>query len=101
MIRVLLVRVLIFLLPFALYAVYAKLVLRRRVLDIETWRAAPMVTLVAIGFALVAASLFALALTSGSDPEGRYVPAHMEDGELVPGRIDSDPEPQPERQPEP
>ena len=53
----------------------------------ERWRGVPLVWLVAAGVALTVASLFTLALTGGGSTKALYVPAHMENGVFVPGRI--------------
>jgi hypothetical protein len=77
--------VFLFLSPFAAYAVYLKL----RGLGWRTperWMGVPLAWLIGVGISLVAASLFIAALTGGHDPSGTYVPAHMEDGRLVPGQ---------------
>jgi hypothetical protein len=76
---------LLFLAPFAGYALYLKL----RGLGWrapERWLGVPLVWLVSAGLLLVAASLFAAALTGGFSTGSTYVPAHMENGRLVPGR---------------
>ena len=40
------------------------------------------------GLALLVVSLFATGLLSGSEPGGVYVPPHVEDGRVVPGRVE-------------
>ena len=76
----------LFLLPFLLFAVYLALRLRWP-LAIEHWTRSRVTILVILGLlaalaGLVAASLFA--------PRGHgvYLPAHVENGVLVPGRIE-------------
>jgi hypothetical protein len=76
---------LLFILPFAGYALYLKL------RDLgwrapEHWHGIPLAVLIGSGLLLVAISLFVGALTGGTPAGGTYVPAHMEDGVLVPGR---------------
>lgn len=50
------------------------------------WEEAPWHWLALAGVALLAATLFALALTSGAPPGKVYTPPHVEDGQVVPGR---------------
>ena len=76
----------LFLLPFLLFAVYLTLRLRWP-LAIEHWTRSRVSILVIVGLAaalagLVGASLFA------PRGHGAYVPAHVENGVLVPGRIE-------------
>ncbi|HYG90759.1 MAG TPA: DUF6111 family protein [Azospirillum sp.] len=77
--------------PTLLYLSYVVVVEGRRVRAAEAgerapwWAAAPWPWLVAAGVALLAVTLGTLALTGGSEPGTVYVPAHMENGRLVPG----------------
>jgi hypothetical protein len=76
----------LFLSPFAIYAVY--LALRARYpLEVEHWTRERLSILTLAG--LVAAILWLVALDIFA-PRGRgvYVPAHVENGVLVPGRIE-------------
>jgi hypothetical protein len=50
------------------------------------WADAPWVWLIGLGGLAVAA--VAVALTAGHDAAGRYVPPHVEDGRVVPGRVE-------------
>jgi hypothetical protein len=76
----------LFFLPFLLFAVY--LALRARwPLAIEHWTRSRVATLVIVGLVaalggLIGASLFA------PRGQGVYIPAHIEHGVLVPGRIE-------------
>lgn len=75
-----------FLLPFAGYAVY--LVLRRRYpFVLSAWSRGPLAALVVGGLALAVLSLLAAGLF-GPRGRGEYVPARMENGVLVPGRVE-------------
>ena len=47
----------------------------------------PWVKLLGSGLVLGAASLVALSMIGGGDPEGTYVPASIVDGEIVPGEV--------------
>lgn len=82
MIRALADDVLLFLAPFALFAIYL-LLLKKQVLSIDSWRK-PTPWLLLVGIGLVAASLI-YAGFSAPRSRGTYVPPHMEDGRLVPG----------------
>ena len=86
MIRRILIEVLLFLLPFALYGIYWRLSGRGKAE--EAGRRHPWATLFAIGLVLVIASFFLWAYEDGETRDGTYVPAHVEDGRLVPGRVE-------------
>jgi len=75
----------LFLAPFLLFAVY--LVARARYpLAIEHWTRSRVATLVLIG---LAAALIGIIVMIAAAPrsQGVYVPAHVENGVLVPGRF--------------
>ncbi len=76
----------LFLAPFLLFAVY--LVLRARYpLAVEHWTRGRVATLVLIG--LAAAVIGAIGLISTAPrSQGVYVPAHVENGALVPGHFE-------------
>jgi len=46
-----------------------------------------LVTLTAIALVLTAAGFVVVAEFSGAPPNSTYIPAHMEDGRLVPGTL--------------
>lgn len=76
----------LFLAPFLLFAVY--LVVRARYpLAIEHWTRSRVATLVLVG---LAAALIGMIAVLSTAPRGRgvYVPAHIENGALVPGHIE-------------
>ncbi|HEY4985860.1 MAG TPA: DUF6111 family protein [Bradyrhizobium sp.] len=84
MIRPVLTEVGIFLIPFALYALF--LIGTRSGLLVQTSWPIHMIAKLAIGsLVLVIVSLVLLANFSGAPPRSTYVPAHLEDGRLVPG----------------
>ena len=85
MIRRFLYEALLFLLPFALYAVYLRLAERDQN---ETTRKHPWTFLFASGLVLVAASFVIWGVTEGSGQQGVYVPPHVENGRVVPGHVD-------------
>jgi hypothetical protein len=76
----------LFLLPFAAFAVY--LVLRARFpLAVEHWTRGRLSWLAIAGLAAAAGGLVAANLMAPRG-HGRYVPAHLENGVLVPGRFE-------------
>lgn len=87
MLRVLLQAVVPFAAPFLVYFVWRLLVTRERAfLDRTPWYA-----LTLAGIALAAASVASLAFVTGAPPERTYVPPHMQDGRVVPGRFEPAP----------
>jgi hypothetical protein len=84
MIRRALYEVLLFLLPFALYAIYLRL---RRDEEVSQVRTHPWTLLFVSGLVLVAASLAILGLTEGAGQRGVYVPAKVENGQVTPGHV--------------
>lgn len=75
----------LFLLPFAGYA--ALLLLRRRYpLALDAWTEGPLARLTIAGLALAVAGTLVMGLI-GNHRRGAYVPAHIENGVLVPGRM--------------
>jgi hypothetical protein len=84
MIRPALTEIGIFLIPFAVYAVF--LIATRSGLLVQSSWPFHMIAKLAIGaLLLVIASLVLLANFSGAPPRSTYVPAHIENGRLVPG----------------
>ena len=75
-----------FLLPFAGYALW--LAFRRRFPFVASaWARGPVAALVVGGLGLAVLSLVAAGLL-GPRARGGYVPAHLENGRLVPGRME-------------
>jgi Family of unknown function (DUF6111) len=74
----------IFLIPFGVYALFL-LATRAGVLAPASWPIQIVARLVIGALLLVIASLVLLAQFSGSAPNSTYVPAHVENGKLVPG----------------
>jgi len=84
MIRPVLTEIGIFLIPFAVYALF--LIATRSGLIVQSSWPFHMIAKLAIGsLLLVIASLVLLANFSGAPPRSTYVPAHLENGKLVPG----------------
>ena len=88
MIRILLVRALLFATPFALYAAWVVLSgLGGRTAN----ERAPWTMLFAAGLSLVAASFIYVGLTEGQSTSGVYVAPHVENGHVVPGHVEKRP----------
>ena len=85
MIRIGLIEILLFLVPFALYAVFL-LATRAGVLQWKVWPAGRLVWLGVAALVLVIASFVWFAHFSGVPVGTTYVPAHLdEQGNFVPG----------------
>jgi hypothetical protein len=85
MIRPVLTEVVLFLAPFALYAIYL-VATKNGVLERTSWGPRILVWLTGIGLALMIVSFVVLAQFSGAPTDSTYEPAHIEDGKFVPGR---------------
>lgn len=84
MIRQALTEIGIFLIPFAVYALF--LIATRSGLLVQTsWPIHLVGRLLFASLLLIILSLVMLANFSGSPPNSTYVPAHVENGRLVPG----------------
>jgi hypothetical protein len=84
MIRPALTELALFLTPFAAYAVFLWAT-RAGVVDTSSWPVPRVLWLSVVALVLVIASFVLLAEFSGAPPGTTYVPAHMENGRLVPG----------------
>jgi uncharacterized protein DUF6111 len=84
MIRPVLTEVGIFLIPFAVYALFL-IATRSGVLAQSSWPAHLIAKLALGSLLLVVVSFLLLAHFSGAPPNSTYVPAHIENGKLVPG----------------
>ena len=88
MLRILLIQLLLFAVPFVVWALYVVAVQRRKLTSGGAFDDAPIVWLLGAGTALVAAGLVYFALTTGTPAgEGEYVPPRLENGRIVPGHI--------------
>jgi hypothetical protein len=84
MIRPALTEIGIFLIPFAVYALF--LVATRSALLVQSSWPIRLVAKLTLGsLLLVVVSFILLAHFSGASPNSTYVPAHIENGRLVPG----------------
>lgn len=84
MIRPVLMEIGIFLVPFAVYVAY---LIANRVdfMIAASWPAHIVLRLSLAALVLVVVSFILLAHFSGAPPDSTYIPAHMENGRLVPG----------------
>lgn len=84
MIRPVLTEIGIFLIPFAVYAAF--LIATRSGLLVQASWPMHVIAKLAIGsLLLVVVSFVLLAHFSGASPNSTYIPAHIENGRLVPG----------------
>ena len=84
MIRPVLTEVGIFLIPFAVYALFL-LATRSGVMAQTSWPVHVIARLVLGSLLLVIVSLVLLAHFSGAPPDSTYIPAHIENGKFIPG----------------
>jgi Family of unknown function (DUF6111) len=84
MIRPALSEIGIFLVPFAVYALFL-IATRSGLLVQSSWPIQLVAKLTLGSLLLVVASFILLAHFSGASPNSTYVPAHIENGRLVPG----------------
>jgi uncharacterized membrane protein len=84
MMRTVLTEIGIFLIPFAVYALFLAAT-RSGLFARSSWPVAIVARLALVAIVLVIAGLIGLAHFSGASPDSTYVPAHIEDGRLVPG----------------
>ncbi|MDP1865590.1 DUF6111 family protein [Bradyrhizobium sp.] len=84
MIRPVLTEIGIFLIPFALYAAFL-VATRSGLLVRSSWPLHVVARLLIGALVLVVISFILLAHYSGAPPDSTYVPAHLENGRLVPG----------------
>jgi len=82
---------LLFLLPFAAYAVWL-VVTRGSLRNVEDWQARTIAILAIAGAGLLLAALVTFTSFRTIPPGGTYVPAHIENGKIVPGHIDPSPD---------
>jgi hypothetical protein len=86
MIRSILTQILLFLTPFAVYALFLYGT-RSGVLQIESWSAKTVGWLTAAAVILVIAGFVVLGQLGYQPAGSTYVPPHMQDGKLIPGHF--------------
>jgi hypothetical protein len=84
MIRPVLTEVGIFLIPFVLYALFL-LATKSGMRLQSSWPLRVVIRLAIVALMLIIISFVLLAHFSGASPNSTYVPAHIENGRLVPG----------------
>ena len=84
MIRPVLTEIGIFLVPFAVYALFL-ITTRSGVLVQSSWPLHVLARLLMGALLLVVVSFVLLAHFSGAPPNSTYIPAHIENGKFVPG----------------
>jgi hypothetical protein len=84
MIRQALTEIGIFLIPFAVYALFL-MATRSGLLTRSSWPMVIVGRLLLGSLLLVVLSLIMLAQFSGAPPNSTYFPAHIENGKLIPG----------------
>ncbi len=85
MIRPVLTEVALFLAPFAVYAIFL-VATRAGLLNPAHWRIGRLAWLVIAALALMIGSFVVLAHFGGAPPGSTYTPAHIENGQFVPGQ---------------
>lgn len=87
MLRVVLINIALFVLPFCLYALYFYIRERRQNAAVIEWKNMPLAILLQTGVGLIVAGMLVTAYMGGDDAGGTYVPARLENGRLVPGEV--------------
>lgn len=86
MIRPVLTEFALFVAPFVAYAVFLWLT-KTSVFERAHWNPKVLASLAIVALVLMIGSFVILAHFSGAPPGSTYVPAHVEDGRFVPGRV--------------
>jgi hypothetical protein len=86
MLRIALIDIFLFSLPFLLYAAY--MVSVKGVAPASLWQGAPVFWLLAAGCGLLLVTMATLIQFSGGKPGGVYHPPSVQDGVIKPGEID-------------
>jgi hypothetical protein len=86
MLRIALIDILLFSLPFLLYAAY--MVAVRGTAPDHLWQGAPLFWLLAAGCGMLLVTMATLIQFSGGLPSGTYHPPSLQDGVVKPGEID-------------
>ena len=87
MVRFVAFDIVFFLLPFAAYGLYL-LVTQRNLGGVAEWEVRTLAFLSLAGAVVLTAAIVIFIHFDREPPGGTYVPAHMENGQIVPGHID-------------
>jgi hypothetical protein len=87
MLRIALLNILMFSLPFILYGGYMYLIGRHQPGQ-SIWRTAPVLWLLIAGLVLIMVTVGSLISFTGSKPGGVYYPPKVENGKIIPGHIE-------------
>ena len=91
MLRTAIFHIILLMAPAVLFMMYLVIARKVRLSKSDTakmLRELPWPWLLGIGIALMAASLVVLSMSSGEDRGCNYVPPHMEDGQVVPAKVE-------------
>ena len=77
-----------FLVPFAIYAAWL-IFTRGSLKNLDDWQVRTLAYLTIAGSALLLVAVFAFTSFNQVPPSGVYVPAHIENGVIVPGHFDT------------
>ena len=86
MLRVLLINILLFSLPFIVYAGYV--LLTKNANSVSAWDNIPILWLLAAGFALLFIGMVWLVSFDSGEPGAKYHPPVYEDGVIKPGYVE-------------
>jgi hypothetical protein len=86
MLRIALIDILLFALPFLIYAAY--MITVKGTAPASLWQSAPIFWLLAAGFGLLLVTMATLVQFSGGERGGTYHPPVIEDGKIKPGGVD-------------
>jgi hypothetical protein len=86
MLRIALIDIVMFSLPFLVYGAYMLLV--KRMAPADVWQTAPYLWLIVTGVALVLIAMAVLISFTGGKPGGTYRPTSFENGVIRPGTIE-------------
>lgn len=87
MLRVVLINIALFVLPLGVYAAYFYITERNQNAVTIEWKNMPLSFLLQAGLGLIVIGMLATAYLGGDDADGKYVPARMENGKLIPGEV--------------
>jgi hypothetical protein len=85
--RILLQYLLPLVLPLAIYTAWTWMVRGRKDAFVQTMVNGPWFWLLVAGLCLMTVGLVLTAVLTGGEPGAVYIPPHLEDGHIVPGRL--------------